>query len=145
MQRLSTFCDTLKELMEVKGYNVSFIENATGISNSRIYDYLNRRHLPDLQSAIKIAHLFQCPLDFLFGFIEDYEPKTFTYNVSVNGRVKDVIDKTKLSHYRIAQKTGLTEAQLSYWYHNKKTPTLTSLVILAEHLECSLDYLAGKD
>lgn len=131
--------------MEVNGYDVKHIENATGVANSQIYNFLNHKRLPKTNTAIKIADLFKCPLDFLFGFVDDFKPKEYKCTATVNERVRKLIDKTNLSHYQISQNTGISESQLSYWYNNKRVPNLLNLIILAEKFDCSLDFLVGRD
>ncbi len=78
MENLDCFKENLKELMEINNYTVKDISLKTGIKTSTIYSYLNDKHIPDLTRAIKIAQVFDCSLDFLFGFTEDFTPKNIS-------------------------------------------------------------------
>lgn len=50
-----------------------------------------------------------------------------------------------LTRYRVYILTGISQNELYGWYKGTKTPSLISLVAVAKALDCSLDYLAGRD
>lgn len=145
MENLDCFKENLKELMEVKNYTVKDISLKTGINTSSIYAYFNGRNYPNLQNAIKIAEVFDCSLDFLFGFAEDFTPKKYKPVADLNNSVKRAITNKGLTRYRVYILTGISQNELYGWYKGTKTPSLISLVAVAKALDCSLNYLAGRD
>ena len=144
MNRYDCFWERFKELISDNEYSVKDLENKTGLNHTVIYSYLNKVHIPDLNNAIIIADLFGCPLDFLFGFTDDFTPQRYVLSASVTERFKKAVDNSIYSRYKIAKMTKIAGEQISRWYNGKQTPTLASLVIIADKLECSLDFLAGK-
>lgn len=131
--------------MEINGLTVSDLEKKTGVNHTGIYDYLDGKYIPDINCATKIADYFECSFDFLFGFAESYIPRKYALTGDVKSRVKTAIDKSGYSRYKVAQLTNTSQNQVCSWYHGKVIPKLISLVALATALNCSLDYLAGRD
>ncbi len=144
MDHLNCFGDCLKELLADSGMSVKELSEKTKIRLSRLYDFLNKKHIPSLGNAIKIADVFGCPLDYLFGFTADFTPQTFTVSGSVSQNVKTAMDSSEMTRYQIHKKTDIDESQLLRWYAGKQTPSLVSLITLADALDLSLDTLAGR-
>lgn len=145
MDRLSYFGDCLKDMLDENNLNIKQLSELTGIKQSRLYDFINKLHAPSLANAVKIADVFHCPLDFMFGFRNDFEPKDYLQRGTVSDRVKAAMDESKITRYHLSKLTGVSQPQLLRWYHGSQIPTLVSLVTLAEKLDCSLDFLAGRD
>lgn len=55
------------------------------------------------------------------------------------------LEKRGVSAYRVAKETGISESLFSKW---KKNPTSEiasqTLVLIADYLDCSVDYLLGR-
>jgi transcriptional regulator with XRE-family HTH domain len=56
----------------------------------------------------------------------------------IEKQLKQAIMKSKMTRYRIAKKSGLTESQLSYFVNNQRTLTLPAAAKLAKVLELEL-------
>lgn len=145
MEHLSYFGDCLKDMLDEYNLTIKQLSELTGIKQSRLYDFINKLHAPSLANAVKIADVFHCPLDFMFGLRNDFEPKEYLQYGSVSNRVKAAMDESKISRYQLSKLTGISQPQLLRWYHGLQIPTLVSLITLAERLDCSLDFLAGRD
>lgn len=143
MERLKVFCERFGELMNENGHNVLSVSKETGIIRSRLYDFLSGKHAPSLENAIKIAKLYKCTLDYLFGYANDFIPKEPKQTQSVTQRLKGAIDGSKLTRYQLCKLTGISEPQLSRWYNGKQQPSLVSLLTLSDALNFTVDYLAG--
>ena len=100
MDHLNYFGDCLKELLADSGMSIKELSEKTKIRLSRLYDFLNKEHIPSLENAIKIADVFRCPLDYLFGFVADFTPQTFTVTGSVSENVKAAMDNSKMTRYQ---------------------------------------------
>lgn len=145
INHLNFFGDCLAELLSLTGKSIKELSAATNIRLSRLYDFFNKKHIPSLENAIKIADYFECPLDFLFGFVTDYKPRTYSLRGTVCEQVKNAIDRSGMSRYQLHKKTDIDESQLLRWYSGKQTPSLVSLITLADALDVSLDTLAGRE
>lgn len=144
MDHLNYFGDCLKELLADSGMSIKYLSEKTTIRLSRLYDFLNKKHIPSFENAIKIADAFGCPLDYLFGFITDFTPQNFTVTGSVSENVVFAMNNSKLTRYQIHKKTNIDESQLQRWHSGKQTPSLVSLITLADALDIPLDTLVGR-
>ena len=145
MDNINAFAERLRELMEINGESVKTLSAKTGISDSCYYEYLSDLHVPSYENALKISEFFLCPLDFLFGFCEDFKPTRKAVVSDIKTRLKAAIDESGKSRYLLSKESGIEQSQLLRWYHGDKTPTLVSLVALRKVLDCSLDFLAGRE
>ena len=144
MDNIDYFAECLSELMADNEMTVGELSEKTGIRASRIYDFLGGKHIPSLQNAIRIADLFGCPLDFLFGFVPDFRPQKYVLNGTVTQNVRAAMDAYRDTRYRLHKNTGIDESQLRRWYIGKQTPSLVSLITLARALDVSVDKLVGR-
>ena len=56
----------------------------------------------------------------------------------IEKQLKQAVIQSKMSRYRIAKESGLTESQLSYFVNNKRSLTLPAAAKLAKVLELEL-------
>jgi transcriptional regulator with XRE-family HTH domain len=56
----------------------------------------------------------------------------------IEAQLKQAIKRSKMSRYRIAKESGLTESQLSYFVNGKRTLTLPAAAKLAKVLKLEL-------
>ncbi|MHC4264449.1 MAG: helix-turn-helix domain-containing protein [Planctomycetota bacterium] len=56
----------------------------------------------------------------------------------IEKQLKQAIMRSKMSRYRIAKESGLTESQLSYFVNGKRTLTLPAVAKLAKVLKLEL-------
>lgn len=139
------FSETLKELIANKGITIKYLSEVTGISLSRLYDFISEKRLPSLENAIKIAEFFHCSLDYLTGFTKEYTPCNFITVALPAERLKTAIDDCGKSRYAICKQMKTDQSQMAKWYNGQQTPSFNSLIKLAYTLDCSLDYLAGRE
>lgn len=60
------------------------------------------------------------------------------YVKDIEKQLKQAIKRSKMSRYRIAEKSGLSESQLSYFVNGHRTLTLTAAAKLAKVLGLEL-------
>lgn len=60
-------------------------------------------------------------------------------------RIKELRLEKGLTQKDLAEKLKVAQNTLSYWETDKSSPDKDSLIALAEILECSIDYLLGRD
>lgn len=58
------------------------------------------------------------------------------------------LDKTmkekNISNYEMSKKTGISDSLIGYWRKGERVPKADNLLIVANFLECSVDYLLGR-
>ena len=144
-KRLKIFRERLQDLLNESSLSKGDFAGAASVSLPRVYAMLRGPSAPSLTNALKAADFFRCPLDYLFGFREDFSERRYFIAASVTDRVREGIDESRLSRYEISRRTGIDQSDLHRWYHGQKIPELVSLLRLAEVLDVSLDFLAGRD
>lgn len=144
-KHLIYFWECFADISAERDLDIKRISADTGIAKSRLYAFRNGKQLPSLDNALKLSEYFGCSLDYLFGFTEVCSPPAACYSAPVSERVKTAMDASSLTRYKIFRFTDISQAQLYRWYHGIQVPALSSLVVLADCMECSVDYLAGAD
>ena len=54
------------------------------------------------------------------------------------------IQELKLNAKKVSDDTGISTGNISDWKSGRSMPTATKLDILADYLDCSVDYLLGR-
>lgn len=59
-------------------------------------------------------------------------------------RYEKLVNEKKVSNYRVAKETGITQTTLSDWKKGKITPKTDTLQKIADYFNVTLDYLTGN-
>jgi len=137
------FGDNLKDLIASKNIDAKTLRDETGLSNAVIYDTLNDKKIPNINSILKICKFFNCSIDYLLGRTDTYsnlalnEPLPFatTFNKLLN------LNKTNIN--RVSLGTGIKTTNIYRWLNGLTKPSTDSLIKLADYFDCSVDYLVG--
>lgn len=54
------------------------------------------------------------------------------------------IKELNLTAQDVSRATGISTGNISDWKHGKSAPTAMKLIVLADYLDCSVDYLLGR-
>lgn len=145
MDRFKYFTDNLKDILIERNLTVKELSAASGITDSRLYDFLAGKCAPSLSNAVKLANTLHCTLDYLFGFDDTYVYcNDYTLTSDCSERLRLAIDSSGKTRYKISKETKVSQQQLHNWYKKKQIPSLVSLVTFADYFNCSLDYLVGR-
>lgn len=143
---MEKFADNLKDLIFDKGLSLRKLATVSGVTAIQYSKYL-RGAFPYLEVAVRIANYFECSLDYLFGITETKDYKRYkNKNYSLENfieRYDELLKQNNISHYKFAMKNGLSESCLRHWKYGQ-TPKIESLIIIAENLGGSIDYLVGR-
>lgn len=137
------FSNRLKELMFDNNLNTVQLAKATGISNSRICDWLNYNIFPYISSLVKLSDYFSCSIDFLAGRTEDPVIILSNKNLTFAERLKELTLKNKLSYYKVSKDLDFQRNLISKWLTGGGT-VLYNLIKLADYFDCTIDYLLGR-
>ena len=67
------FSDNLRELMSEHGYNQAQLSEETGITQSTISGYLNKKIIPSATAVVNIAYVLDCAVEELIDFGDTIE------------------------------------------------------------------------
>ena len=117
----------------------------TNVSSTQYSSYL-RNSIPKIDVAVRIADYFDCSLDYLFGLTDSRKTKDFKkYDMKVFvPRYEEALKINKLTHWKFCKESGLAESSLRHWKLYGENPSMESLIIIAEGLSSSIDYLIGR-
>lgn len=73
LEWLDIFADNLASMMEESGYTQMDLAEETGLSQSTISTYLNKRKFPGVKAIINIAYALDCEVTELIDFDETIE------------------------------------------------------------------------
>lgn len=59
-------------------------------------------------------------------------------------RIRELMKEEGLNQVRLADKIGVKQNTISAWLLEKKEPCITSLWLLADYFNVSVDYLIGR-
>ena len=145
MDRFKYFSDCLNDIVIERNIAVKELSDTSGITDSRLYDFLSGNCVPSVQNAVKLANSLHCTLDYLFGFDEEYNYcQNYVLTSDCSERLRQAINASGKTRYKISKETKVSQQQLHNWYRNKQIPSLVTLVNFADYFNCSLDYLVGK-
>ena len=145
MLDLKLFSERVDELIFDKNLKAVEFAKLCGISKSTVYEYLSGRKMPTLKNLIKIAEFFNVSTDYLLGLEKDVYTKNFKSCISFSTRFNEVLKECSMSRYKLEQLTGISESVLYYWAKGKTVPTVESLLTVSSALNCSFDYLIGRE
>jgi transcriptional regulator with XRE-family HTH domain len=61
-----------------------------------------------------------------------------------SGRLTELLETRNLTKRSLAQAIEVSERMIQYYVTNKKSPTIETLIALADFFDVSLDYLVGR-
>lgn len=144
MDKLSKFNERLGELMTAKPVKSENLASAIGVTGSVVRRWTYNDTNIQLKNLVKLSDYFNCSVEFLVGRTDrvlDFLPKT---RPSFYQRLIEVLKINSVSTYKIFKKTKVK----GYYFQNWKKgadPKLSSLIELADYLDCTIDYLIGKE
>ncbi|MCM1305982.1 MAG: helix-turn-helix domain-containing protein [Bacteroides sp.] len=141
---LSNFVYTLKELLIENDLKQSELSEKLGLGSSTISRYLLEKQTPDIEVAVKIADYFDCSVDYLLGFEDNYKDKTYHEYPPFSKQFLYLLDRFKISRYKLQKLTEISKSTMYYWQKGKNKPTMDNVIKLAKALDCSIDFVLGR-
>ncbi len=144
---LSKLPERLKELMLEKGLNPPTLAKEVNIVSNLITRYLRGEHTPQFDNLIALADYFDCSVDFLLGLTEypKREGQIFKKAPPFSVQFRTAMKKCNVSQYALQKKTGISWSSFHKWLHGYQVPYPDSLIKMATVLECSVDFLIGRE
>ena len=139
----SKFADRLTELMEEANLNALNLTTIIGCGNSAINRYKNGE-LPSLGILLRLADYFQCTTDFLLGLTEESTSKTFLSVPPFSERFPMLLKHFGISAYKLQKITDIGETTIRDWKKGVSSPSIDSIMRIAEKLECSVEFVIGR-
>lgn len=136
--------EKIKELMIENDLTVKDVCDALGRELVTVYDWLSGKHTPRADDMFKLSNLFNCSIDYLLGRTENYEEIKQKDMPDFSAQIDKVLKEQKVSKYKISKNKVLTNGAVYGLFNNGATPTIETIVKIADYLGVSVDYLVGR-
>lgn len=146
---MASISDRIKMLRTSANLTQEEFGKIFGIVKSTVSLYESGKSCPNDQIKLKICEYFHVPLDFLIGIsnVAEYQAGEFNKGFLSDGRCRsaflDLVEIRHMSFAEICDITGLDIAVIENWFLTE-VPSLQQLVLVADCLKTSVDYLLGR-
>ena len=137
-------------LLRVKNhFTQQEVANKLNLSRSLINNWENGFSNISLKQLIKLAYLYQVPIDYLLGIIDEIDnyPYQFISDMdlkSIGLRIKEIRKINRLTQDKFAQKIDTKRSSISYYEIGKMMISTADLKQICETFGVSADYLVGN-
>jgi transcriptional regulator with XRE-family HTH domain len=141
---MTNYGERVKELMFDKKVSPKKLSADLGVSLSTVYRWRNGESEFLLTNLITLADYFCCSIDFILcreDFSADFTPKKcppFSQNL------RKVMKEKGLTTYKLRKNTRYDSIYFQKW-DKGASPLASTLIELADLLDCSVDYLVGRE
>lgn len=141
---LSNFSERLDELLFEQGMNAHHFAKEMGYYPSSVGKYLKGERLPSVKIAVEIADRFSVSVDYLLGLEEENTRTAFYPCPPFGERMETLLKEFGYTKYSFVKKSGINENCLYDWLSGKHTPSLESVVTIAQFFNRSVDFVLGR-
>jgi len=141
---MATFSERLSELMLEKEIKSHELASIIGVCTNTVNDWKRDKFHITLTNALKLADFFGCSLDYLIGRSDkdmDFTPKDcppfYSHFISV-------LKESGVKPYHMRRDSPIKGAYFNNWKKGAD-PLIPTLVVAADFLGVTLDYLVGRD
>jgi len=145
MNILSKLSERLKDLMEEAEINTPALSAKINVEQSAVLRFIKAERLPSATSLVKLADFFNCSTDYLLGLSDTLDDRSFKQRPPFNVQLGALLKYFHITKYRLVKDTGLSEETVNNWHKGKYEPNVESLVKLANHYNCSVDFILGRE
>ena len=141
-----TFGERIKHMREVKEVKVKDLAEIVGCWGTDICRWQQDERYPKISHLIKMADFFDVSVDWLFGRTEKTETagNKPTDEMTFGQRLKSKRVECKLRQADLARNAQVGISSLYLWEYDKRETTAFFLLLLAEELNVSADWLLGR-
>lgn len=139
------FAERLKELRDDKNLSITALAKQLKVSRVTVSQISNGAHLPSTEMLIALADYFNCSADYLLGFTDYTEYKSFKKPIPFADVLKKCLKESNLTEYRLQADLKLSRSLTYRWLNGRAVPTVDSLVKLKSYFGVSVDYLLGRE
>lgn len=146
---MATISDRIKMLRTSAGLTQEEFGNIFGIVKSTVSLYESGKSNPNDQMKLKICNYFNVPLDYLIGIsnVSEQQSDDFNNHLTSEGKCHSafikLLGRRNMTIDDVVKTTGLEKDVLTSWCVNE-IPSVKQLVLVADCLNTSVDYLLGR-
>ena len=139
----------IRALRERIGYSQIEIAKMLGVNRSLIALWENGYANISLKQLIKLAYIYQVPIDYLLGIIEEIDDYEYHYIdtmdlKSIGLKLKEIRKTNKMTQDKFAQKIDTKRSSISYYEIGRMMISTADLKQICETFGVSADYIVGN-
>jgi len=141
---MSNYGERLNELIFDMKISPEKLSKDLGVSLSTVYRWKNNETEFYLSNLVALADYFRCSVDFILcrtEDLQDYPPKQCP---PFYQRLRTVMREKGVTTYKL-RKTTRYDGQYFQKWSSGADPLASTIVELANILDCSVDYLLGRE
>ena len=148
-ENLTVIEKRIKSLRERIGYSQIEIAHKLGVNRSLVALWENGYANISLKQIIKLSYIYQVPIDYLLGIIDEIDHYDYHYvdTMDLKGigfRLKEIRKANKMTQDRFAQKIDTKRSSISYYEIGKMMISTADLKQICETFGVSADYIVGN-
>jgi transcriptional regulator with XRE-family HTH domain len=146
MHSLNNFGDRLKEMIiDNKIIRIEDFCKEIGVGRTDFYRWWSNKTVPSVENIVKLANAFNCTVDFLIGKVDDNYITHFKALPPFSQQLRSIMNEYGTNPYKLSRDAKISRASVYEWLNGTSEITLASLIKVAETLDCSVDYLIGRE
>lgn len=131
------------------GYTQEELAKKLGVSRSLVNNWENGYANISLRQLIKLSYIYQVPIDYLLGIIDEIDHYDYHYvdTMDLKGigfRLKEIRKANKMTQDKFAQKIDTKRSSISYYEIGKMMISTADLKQICETFGVSADYIVGN-
>ena len=139
------FSERLKELIYEEDLNPQRFAQKIGVRPTAITRYINCERCPSIETLVKIADYFNCSTDYVLGITENTN-SSFKVCPPFSERLQYLIEFYKFPSPKAFRKDlNLSKSRFNEWLKGTRVPSLDNIIKISEGLECSVDFVLGRE
>ncbi len=149
MDFIVSFSKRFHDLITEKGISHKELSEILKINLHDIirWDSGKNDYLPSIKKLMIFADYFQCSVDYLLGLTDvDSYFSSPVKEPQIAGRFHKIVYGRNMTFTSLSEKTGIKNTTLFYnWNSGKSLPQIENLIKVAAALDCSVDFLLGRE
>jgi len=135
----------LSQLLAEENCKVVDLAKYLEVDDSFIYKWINEKFFPSTKNIIGIANFFNCSIEYLLGRTEDNSNIKFKQCPPFDIQFKKILEEKRVSQYKLDKEKIINRGNIDQWTRLKTLPRIEKLIVLADYLNITIDYLLGRE
>jgi len=145
MINIEKFSERLEDLIRDKGMDNKTFAREVGVPESCISYFINSLRMPTITTLVKISDYFNCSADYVLGITENTN-SSFKVCPPFSERLQYLIEFYKYPSPKSFRKDlNLSKSRFNEWLKGTRVPSLDNIIKISEGLECSVDFVLGRE
>lgn len=138
------YSERITELLFDSKISLENFAKDIGVSRSTAYRWKNSEVQFLLSNLIIVANYFECSTDFILCKTDNFTKVTVKELPPFYLQLRKVMKEKKISTHKLRKLSAYDNKSFKQW-RNGSEPLATTLLELSNILDCSIDYLIGRE